>query len=94
MKGGFQDLSGALASWARGLPAPRRIEALWTLACGDEIRSRTRLVGLEGRWLVVELRDAAWREAVESLAPRIAARMNELAGRSAVAGIRLREARA
>ena len=61
----------------RRLPAEQLPEAAWEFAAGESLAARTRVLGLEGTVLVVEVRDPTWRAQLEAMTPQLLARLRQ-----------------
>jgi Dna[CI] antecedent, DciA len=54
----------------RTRPAEEAVMLAWPLVCGKEVAARTRAVSFSEGSLVVEVTDIAWRNQLQSFAPR------------------------
>jgi len=54
----------------RARPAEEAVLLAWPLVCGREVAERAQAVGFQDGKLVVEVGDAAWRNQLQSFAPR------------------------
>ena len=54
----------------RARPAEEAVLLAWPLVCGREVAARSHAVGFQDGKLVGEVGDAAWRNQLQSFAPR------------------------
>jgi Dna[CI] antecedent DciA-like protein len=54
----------------RARPADEAVLLAWPVVCGREVAARSQAVGFQDGKLVVEVGDAAWRNQLQSFAPR------------------------
>ena|SRR5438270_6938709 len=54
----------------RARPAEEAVLLAWPLVCGREVAARSQAVGFQEGKLVVEVGDTAWRNQLQSFAPR------------------------
>jgi predicted nucleic acid-binding Zn ribbon protein len=73
-------MRGALGRSLESMPAEDRIAAAWPVACGQKIAERTRVVGLEGTTLTVEVADAAWQKQMRSMSEKLKHDLRGIAG--------------
>lgn len=64
----------------RALPAAERVIAAWPLVCGSRVAANARAVAFEAGTLRVVAADPIWRNELVPLAPRHAARLQQLTG--------------
>ena len=57
-----------------------RVAAAWPVACGQRIAERTRILGLEGAMLTVEVTDTAWLKQMRSMSERLKQELRSIAG--------------
>lgn len=89
--GGLVAVSGPLARIARRLgdgPAPGRVAVAWSLAAGDRLGRRTRVIGLDGATLVVAVPDAAWADQLGALRVSLLRGLAGTLGNGTVAALR------
>jgi predicted nucleic acid-binding Zn ribbon protein len=67
--------------------------AAWPVAVGPRIAAHAAAAGLEGNRLVVEVEDAVWQRQLQTLAPQILARLEQVVGPGLVGGLTFRPMR-
>src|SRR5579884_3833646 len=61
-------------------PAEERIMLAWPLACGARVSERTQAAGMEGKSLLVQVPDAAWRQQLQQLSPQYLQALRAMCG--------------
>jgi|YNPNPStandDraft_1061719.scaffolds.fasta_scaffold05866_3 hypothetical protein len=64
--------------------------AAWPAAVGKIIARHSRVTGLAGDRLLVEVEDETWRRQLQALEPQIRRKLGEILGPQAVGGIQFR----
>lgn len=88
-------IGGILRGWERRAGGPiQRIILCWPDVVGDVIARSTRPLETEGKTLVVEVRDAVWRDQLSRFYKvRILRKLNSQLGGSVIRDIRFRVGR-
>jgi hypothetical protein len=73
-------MRGALGGSLKSMPPEDRIAAAWPVACGQKIAERTRIAGLEGAVLTVEVADTAWLKQMRSMSEKLKHDLRSIAG--------------
>jgi predicted nucleic acid-binding Zn ribbon protein len=73
-------MRGALGSSLKSMPPEDRMAAAWPVACGQKIAERTRVTGLEGAVLTVEVADTAWLQQMRSMSEKLKHDLRRIAG--------------
>jgi predicted nucleic acid-binding Zn ribbon protein len=73
-------MRGALGRSLESMPPEDRVAAAWPVACGQKIAERTRIVGLEGAVLTVEVTDTAWQKQMRSMSEKLKHDLRAIAG--------------
>lgn len=61
-------------------PPEERVALAWPLACGARVAARTRALQLEGKALLVEVPDVAWRQQLQQLSRQYVQALRALTG--------------
>ncbi len=70
----------ALAARWRACRRRDRVAAAWPVACGQRIAERTRILGLAGAVLTVEVTDTAWLKQMRSMSEKLKQELRSIAG--------------
>ena len=73
-------LRASLGRSLESMPPEDRVAAAWPVACGQRIAERTRILGLEGSVLTVEVTDTAWLKQMRSMSERLKQELRSIAG--------------
>jgi predicted nucleic acid-binding Zn ribbon protein len=73
-------MRGSLGRSLESMPPEDRVAAAWPVACGQKIAERTRIVGLEGTVLTIEVTDVAWQKQMRSMSEKLKHDLRSIAG--------------
>jgi len=73
-------LRTSLGRSLESMPPEDRVAAAWPVACGQRIAERTRILGLAGAVLTVEVTDTAWLKQMRSMSERLKQELRSIAG--------------
>jgi len=73
-------LRTSLGRSLESMPPEDRVAAAWPVACGQRIAERTRILGLAGAVLTVEVTDTAWLKQMRSMSEKLKQELRSIAG--------------